>query len=96
MQLTVAPSQAAEGEAIHATVEELRKRGVPYRDQVIFARSHLTLARITGVLEELDVPLLYLGDLFERKEIRDLLSLRSPRSGMGKRWFGPARSAPRV
>jgi DNA helicase-2/ATP-dependent DNA helicase PcrA len=48
---------------------------VPYGDQVILARSHLTLARITGVLEQLGVPLLYLGDLFERKEIRDLLSL---------------------
>ncbi len=40
--------------------------GVLYADQVILARSHLTLARITGVLEQLGVPLLYLGDLFER------------------------------
>ena len=73
--LTVAPSVAAEGEAIHREIEELRKKGVPYSKQVILARSHLTLARITAVLEELGVPLLYLGDLFERKEIRDLLSL---------------------
>ena len=48
---------------------------MPYGDQVILARTHLTLARITGVLEQLGVPLLYLGDLFERDEIRDLLSL---------------------
>ena len=41
------------------------------------ARSHLTLARITGALEQLGVPLLYLGDLFEREEIRDLLALIS-------------------
>jgi ATP-dependent DNA helicase UvrD/PcrA len=75
VSLIVAPTLAAEGEAIRDKIEELRKRGVTYGDQVILARSHLTLARITGVLEQLGVPLLYLGDLFERKEIRDLLSL---------------------
>ena len=75
VRLTVAPTLAAESEAIRERIEELRRTGVPYRDQVILARSHLTLARITGILEELGVPLLYLGDLFERKEIRDLLSL---------------------
>jgi DNA helicase-2/ATP-dependent DNA helicase PcrA len=73
--ITVAPTLAAEAEAIRDKIEELRKKGVPYSEQVILARSHLTLARITGVLEQLGVPLLYLGDLFERPEIRDLLSL---------------------
>ena len=72
---TVAPTLAAEGEAIRDAIERLRAGGVPYADQVILARSHLTLARITAVLEQLGVPLLYLGDLFERSEIRDLLSL---------------------
>ena len=73
--LTVTPSVAAEGEVIHQQIEEWRKKGVPYKEQVILARTHLTLARITDILEKLGVPLLYLGDLFERNEIRDLLSL---------------------
>jgi DNA helicase-2/ATP-dependent DNA helicase PcrA len=73
--MTVAPSLAAEAEAIRNKIEELRAMGVRYRDQALLARSHLTLARITGILEQLGVPLLYLGDLFERPEIRDLLSL---------------------
>jgi ATP-dependent DNA helicase UvrD/PcrA len=73
--LTVAPTLAAEGEAVRDAIERLRGGGVPYADQVILARSHLTLARVTAVLEQLGVPLLYLGDLFERDEIRDLLSL---------------------
>ncbi|TSA02997.1 MAG: ImmA/IrrE family metallo-endopeptidase, partial [Planctomycetaceae bacterium] len=73
--ITVAPTLAAEAEAIRDKIEELRTKGVPYSSQIILARSHLTLARITGVLEQLGVPLLYLGDLFERPEIRDLLSL---------------------
>ncbi len=73
--LTVAPTLAAEGEAIRDKIEEFRAKGVPYGDQAILARTHLTLARVTGILEQLGVPLLYLGDLFERSEIRDLLSL---------------------
>lgn len=75
VSITVAPTIAAEGEAIAAKIARLRSEGVPNGDQAILARSHLTLARITTVLEQLGVPLLYLGDLFERPEIRDLLSL---------------------
>ncbi|MBN9550806.1 MAG: ATP-dependent helicase, partial [Alphaproteobacteria bacterium] len=73
--LTVTPTAAAEAEAIRDKIEALRLEGVPYSDQAILARTHLTLARITGVLEQLGVPLVYLGDLFERDEIRNLLSL---------------------
>lgn len=75
VSVTVAPTVAAEGEAMAATVARLRSDGVTHGDQAILARSHLTLARITAILEQLGVPLLYLGDLFERSEIRDLLSL---------------------
>jgi superfamily I DNA/RNA helicase len=75
VSVTVAPTVAAEGEAVAAMIARLRNSGVPHGDQAILARSHLTLARITAILEHLGVPLLYLGDLFERSEIRDLLSL---------------------
>src|SRR5680860_529605 len=60
-----------------SAASDVYKRQVPYSEQVILARSHLTLARITGALEKLGVPLFYLGDLFERVEIRDLLALVS-------------------
>jgi superfamily I DNA/RNA helicase/Zn-dependent peptidase ImmA (M78 family) len=75
--MTVSPSLAAEAESIRDKIEALRTAGVPYGEQVILARTHLTLARVTGILEQLGVPLLYLGDLFERNEIRTLLSLLS-------------------
>ena len=71
----MAPTLAAEGEAIAEKIRHLRNKGVSLGEQAILARSHLTLARITGILEQLGIPLLYLGDLFERPEIRDLLSL---------------------
>jgi DNA helicase-2/ATP-dependent DNA helicase PcrA len=75
VSLMVSPTVAAEGEAIRHKIEQMRKKGLAYKDQVVLARSHLTLARITAILEQLGVPLLYLGDLFERREIRDLLSV---------------------
>lgn len=84
--VTSAPTLSAEGEAIQSKIEELREAGIPYAEQAILARSHLTLGRVTGILEQLGVPLLYLGDLFERPEIRDLLSLVSidaERGGVG-------------
>ena len=73
--LTIAGTVAEEAAAIRDQIEALRAEGIPYGDQVILARSHLTLSRITEVLERLGTPLLYLGDLFERSEVRDLLSL---------------------
>ncbi len=75
--LTVAPDVAAEAEALRDHIELLRHQGVAYSDQAILARAHLTLARITTILEKLGVPLVYLGDLFEREEISTLLSLLS-------------------
>ena len=75
VSLTEAADVAAEGEAIAAMIRQMQKAGVPYGEQAILARSHLTLARLTDVIEQEGIPLLYLGDLFERSEIRDLLSL---------------------
>lgn len=83
VSLTTAPTVAGEAAAIRDQIERLKAQGIGYRDQVILARSHLTLSRITKVLEYLNVPLLYLGDLFERPEIRDLLSLVSIDAEMG-------------
>ena len=73
----VGPTLTAEVAAIRDHIEKARANGIPYGDQAILARSHLTLARISGALERLGIPLLYLGDLFERPEIRDLLALLS-------------------
>jgi superfamily I DNA/RNA helicase len=77
IKLTVAPTVDAEAEAIGKEIWSLKAGNVGLGDQVILGRSHLTLARITRVLEQLGVPLVYLGDLFERDEIRTMLSLIS-------------------
>ena len=70
-----APTLAGEAAIIAERVARFVEAGVPMEDQVILARSHLSLERVTRELDALGVPLLYLGDLFERPEVRDLLSL---------------------
>lgn len=71
----VADDLAAEGYGIAKEIEHQHDRGLAYKEQVILCRSHTNLARIATVLEQHGIPTLYMGDLFEREEIRDLLSL---------------------
>lgn len=66
-----------EAAGIAKTIKDRKSDGCNYRDQAILCRSHTTMARIGTRLEEAGVPILYLGDLFEREEVRDLLSLIS-------------------
>lgn len=66
-----------EAEGIAATVREYEKRGVCLRDQAVLCRSNTRLNEIASALEARGIPVLHLGSLFERDEIRDLLSLLS-------------------
>jgi ATP-dependent DNA helicase UvrD/PcrA len=75
--LAVGEDFDAEVGFIAKEIERLKKEGVPYRKQAILCRSHTTMARVASKLENCDIPVLYLGDIFEREEIRDLLSLLS-------------------
>lgn len=72
-----APDLRSEAAALRDEIESLRASGYGYGGQAILARTHLCLARFGKLLQEFGVPVLYLGDLFERPEIRDLLSLVS-------------------
>ncbi|MCE9567299.1 MAG: UvrD-helicase domain-containing protein [Planctomycetes bacterium] len=63
--------------AVAEAIEELHKKGYAYRDQAILSAGNERLGRMTEGLESLDVPVLYLGSLFERDEIKDFLSLLS-------------------
>jgi superfamily I DNA/RNA helicase len=72
-----APDLTSEAAGIGEQIARLKGAGVSYRDQALLARTHLSLARLAKYLESDGIPILYLGDLFERREIRDLLSLIS-------------------
>lgn len=60
---------------IAATIRELEAAGVPLRDQAVLCRTNSRLNEIAAGLEARDIPVLHLGSLFERSEIRDCLSL---------------------
>lgn len=62
---------------IAASVRELEAAGVALRDQAILCRTNDRLNEIAAALESRDIPVLHLGSLFEREEIRDFLSLLS-------------------
>ncbi len=65
----------AEMDFIAAEMTRLHEAGVPYREQAVLCRSHTVLNRVAAALEAREIPALFLGDLFERPEVRDLLSL---------------------
>lgn len=62
---------------VAASIRELESLGVPLRHQAVLCRSNARLADIAVALEARGIPVLHLGSLFERGEIRDLLSVLS-------------------
>ncbi|WP_035899881.1 ATP-dependent DNA helicase, partial [Labrenzia sp. DG1229] len=62
-------------EGIAARIEDLKGSGITYRDQAVLCRTNKRLNEIAAGLEARGIPVLHLGSLFEREEIRDLLAL---------------------
>lgn len=63
--------------AVAETIEQMRADGYPYRDQAVLCTGNDRLASYARELERLGVPILFLGSLFERSEVRDLLAFVS-------------------
>lgn len=76
-ELRTVQTQEEELSAIAAAIKEYRNQGFDYKQQAVLCTSNLRLADITSALELRGIPVLHLGNLFEREEIRDLLSLLS-------------------
>lgn len=72
----LAGDRTGEGRGLASSIKENGKR-YAFHQQVILCRSHTELARYAELLENEHIPTLYLGDLFERAEVRDLLALVS-------------------
>lgn len=63
--------------AIADCIEELKKLGICYQDQAILCTGNEKLAELASNLEAMNIPVLFLGSLFERPEIKNLLSFLS-------------------
>lgn len=61
--------------ALADKIEEMRRGGVRLRDQVVLCPGNETISNLAQSLERLGVPVLFLGSLFERSEVKDLLAL---------------------
>ncbi|MDB5575340.1 MAG: UvrD/REP helicase [Bradyrhizobium sp.] len=63
--------------AIADAIEEMRGAGHAYRGQAVLCTGNERLSSIGLDLERLGIPVLFLGSLFERPEVKDLLCLLS-------------------
>ncbi|WP_295934193.1 ATP-dependent helicase [uncultured Xanthomonas sp.] len=63
--------------AVADAIEEMRAEGYAYREQVVLCTGNEKLANHGWALERLGIPVLFLGSLFERDEVKDMLSLVS-------------------
>lgn len=66
-----------EAEGVAASIRQLEGAGVRLRDQAVLCRTNARLNEIATALELRGVPLLHLGSLFEREDVRDLLAVLS-------------------
>ncbi len=76
-ELRTVDRAADEAPAIAEAIEELRAKGYAYRDQAVLCTGNGKLAKFAADLEALGIPVLFLGNLFERREVRDLLAFLS-------------------
>jgi DNA helicase II / ATP-dependent DNA helicase PcrA len=67
----------AEMDILAASIRALEQEGVALRDQTILSRSNGSLAKVAEELSARGLPVLYLGPLFQRSEVKDLLCVLS-------------------
>lgn len=76
-ELRIATGADEQTVAVADCIEELKTKGFAYRDQAVLCTGNEKLAELARQLEMLGVPVLFLGSLFERPEVKDLLSFLS-------------------
>ena len=77
VELRVAGSADDEISALAASITALHEQGIAYGGQAVLCASNARLNAIAEGLEARGIPVLHLGSLLERPEIKDLLALLS-------------------
>ncbi|GLQ22567.1 DNA helicase [Algimonas ampicilliniresistens] len=70
-------SKDHELEELAARIEKICEEGASFRDQAVLCKGNDRLAEIAAGLEQRGIPVLFLGPLFDRQEIKEALSLLS-------------------
>ena len=81
--MAVAPDSDGQARGIAEAIERLRTGGWSYRDQAILCRTHSQAESLAALLSAQAIPVLYLGVLLDRPEVKDLLCLLSLRADPG-------------
>lgn len=73
-------------------IRDLEKNGTPLAEQAIITYQNTVAADIAAGLETLGVPVLFLGNIFDRNEIKDLicllqLALDDPGTNLLRSWY---------
>lgn len=76
-ELRISISADEQTVSISDAIEELKNVGISYRDQAVLCTGNAKLAELASNLEGLGIPVLFLGSLFERPEVKNLLSILS-------------------
>ena len=63
--------------AVADAIADMHAAGYAYSDQVVLCTGNKKLAKFGQALELLDIPVLFLGNLFERGEVKDMLAFTS-------------------
>lgn len=74
-RLVVTSSGEEEIDALAWRIRDLQAQGVRLAEQAIIVYKNATAATLAVGLEQLGVPVLYLGNIFERPEVKDLICL---------------------
>lgn len=76
-------------EAVVDGIQRIHKGGVSYGKQAVLSRGNYEIEQIAAALREKDIPVLYIGELARRREVKKLLCLmqllveRMPRALVG-------------
>lgn len=75
VKLEISETLDSEAANLAAKINLYRENGLQFKDCAVICRTHAQLNKFAKVLSEKGIPIFYLGELFERDEVRDLLAL---------------------
>ncbi|MDQ3748723.1 MAG: UvrD-helicase domain-containing protein [Acidobacteriota bacterium] len=75
VNLEIADELETEAENLAEQINFYRSENFAFKDCAVICRTHNQLNKFADILTAKGVPIFYLGELFEREEVRDLLAL---------------------
>lgn len=75
IRLEISETLDCEAANLATNINLYHENGLQFKDCAIICRTHAQLNKFAKVLSEKGIPIFYLGEIFERDEVRDLLAL---------------------